>query len=234
MELMTRTVHVLFTFPIKPPPKLPCSNLKSKNNKSKTQSPLSFFLPLRLHRSLCSLKLETKRASLEEIEGEHNKRVVVALYDALVNKDIETAHRLLAPDLEWWFHGPPIHQQHLMSLLTGQPPSSSSSVRPNNNSFIFQYPLSNVVAFGSMVLVEGFSKDWNVSWVHAWTVTNGIITHVREYFNTSVTVTRFGDGGSSISSSPAISTSQPRASCQSVWQSKVSDNKSVPGLVLTL
>ena len=160
---------------------------------------------------------------------------MVALYDALVNRDIETAHRLLAPDhLEWWFHGPPIHQQHLMSLLTGQPPSSSSSVRPDNNSFIFQYPLSNVVAFGSMVLVEGFNKDWNVSWVHAWTVTNGIITQVREYFNTSVTVTRFGDGGSSISSSPAISTSQSRASCQSVWQSKVSDNKSVPGLVLAL
>ncbi|KAB5512950.1 hypothetical protein DKX38_029978 [Salix brachista] len=52
-----------------------------------------------------------------------------------------------------------------------------------------------------MVLVEGFNKDWNVSWVHAWTVTNGIITQVKEYFNTSVTVTRFGDGGS-IASSP--------------------------------
>jgi len=83
-----------------------------------------------------------------------------------------------------------------------------------------------------MVLVEGFNKDWNVSWVHAWTVTNGIITQVKEYFNTSVTVTRFGDGGS-IASSPGI-TSQPRANCQSVWQSKVSDNKSVPGLVLAL
>ncbi|XP_011021438.1 PREDICTED: wound-induced protein 1-like [Populus euphratica] len=117
-----------------------------------------------------------------------------------------------------------------MSLLTGQSPPSSSSVRPNKKSFVF-HPLSNVVSFGSMVLVEGFNKDWNVSWVHAWTVTNGIITQVREYFNTSVTVTRFGDGGSS---SPAISTSQFRASCQSVWQSKVSDNKSVPGLVLAL
>ncbi|CAK7351991.1 unnamed protein product [Dovyalis caffra] len=141
------------------------------------------------------------------------------------------AHHLLAPDLEWWFHGPPIHQQHLMSLLTGQ--SSSSSTTPNNKSFTF-HPLSNIVGFGSMVLVEGFNKDWNVSWVHAWIVTNGIVTQVREYFNTSVTVTRFGDGGSSIASSHAITTSQSGPRCQSVWQSKVSDNKSVPGLVLAL
>jgi ketosteroid isomerase-like protein len=176
------------------------------------------------------LKLATNQASLGEIEEEHNKRVVVALYEALASKDIKTAHRLLPPDLEWWFHGPPIHQQHLISLLTNQSTSTSSSTRPSK-SFIF-HPISNIVAFGSMVLVEGFNKDWNVSWVHAWTVTNGIITQVKEYFNTSVTVTRFGDGGS-IASSLGI-TSQPRANCQSVWQSKVSDNKSVPGLVLAL
>jgi ketosteroid isomerase-like protein len=176
------------------------------------------------------LKLATNQASLGEIEEEHNKRVVIALYEALASKDIKTAHRLLPPDLEWWFHGPPIHQQHLISLLTNQSTSPSSSTRPSK-SFIF-HPISNIVAFGSMVLVEGFNKDWNVSWVHAWTVTNGIITQVKEYFNTSVTVTRVGDGGS-IASSPGI-TSPPRANCQSVWQSKVSDNKSVPGLVLAL
>ncbi|KAB5512886.1 hypothetical protein DKX38_029914 [Salix brachista] len=181
-------------------------------------------------KSLSRLKLATNQASLDEIEEEHNKKVAIALYEALGNKDIKAAYRLLAPDLEWWFHGPPIHQKHLTSFLTNQSTSPSSSTRPSK-SFIF-HPISNIVAFGSMVLVEGFNKDWNVSWVHAWTVTNGIITQVKEYFNTSVTVTRFGDGGS-IASSPGI-TSQPRASCQSVWQSKVSDNKSVPGLVLAL
>lgn len=74
------------------------------------------------------------------------------------------------------------------------------------------------------MLAEGYDEGRSVSWVHAWTVTDGIITQVREYYNTSVTVTRL--------SSPKI-TSQS-GSCQSVWESKLSGNKSVPGLVLAL
>ncbi|CAL8998868.1 unnamed protein product [Prunus brigantina] len=75
-----------------------------------------------------------------------------------------------------------------------------------------------------MVLVEGFDDCRSVSWVHAWTVTDGIITQVREYYNTSVTVTRL--------SSPEIRSQS--GNCQSVWQSKLADNESVPGLVLAL
>ncbi|KAJ4837406.1 hypothetical protein Tsubulata_036921 [Turnera subulata] len=115
-----------------------------------------------------------------------------------------------------------------MNFLTG----SSSSIECDH-SFTFS-PISTV-AFGSMVLCEGFNKEWNISWVHAWSVTDGKITQVREYFNTSVVVTKFGDGGTSQAiSSSKKTTSGSSTSCLSVWQSQLSNNKSVPGLVLAL
>ncbi|MFS7957275.1 putative wound-induced protein Wun1 [Helianthus anomalus] len=38
------------------------------------------------------------------------KSVVLQLYHALSSRDVDTVQKLLAPDLEWWFHGPPSHQ----------------------------------------------------------------------------------------------------------------------------
>ncbi|XVF20390.1 hypothetical protein REPUB_Repub11eG0194500 [Reevesia pubescens] len=155
-------------------------------------------------------------ARLEGQEEEYsNERVVRAFYEALTSRDVETVHRLFASDLEWWFCGPPSHQ-HLMHLVT-------RSTEP----FIF-IPLT-IVAFGSLVIVEGYNKESNVSWIHAWTVTNGIITQVREYFNKSLTVARFGNLEVEGGSTPTV-----LENCQSVWQSKLCDNKSVPGLVLAL
>ncbi|MQM23040.1 hypothetical protein Taro_056101 [Colocasia esculenta] len=176
-----------------------------------------------------------------EVE-EKNKRLVRALYEALNNRDVETVHRLLAPNIEWWFHGPP-SCQHMMRLLTGASP---------DNAFLFD-PVS-IAAFGSTVLVEGqgygLCTEVPVPWIHAWTVTDGIITQVREYFNTSLTVTRLdapesssapstlspsGSGGSNKSRASSSSTSQFH--CAPLWQSKLSGGagkKSVPGLVLAI
>lgn len=166
------------------------------------------------------------------------KRVVRCLYEALNERDVETVHRLLAPDIEWWFHGPP-SCQHMMRLLTGASP---------DDSFVLE-PIS-IAAFGSTVLVEG--QGWGlhsglpVPWIHAWTVTHGIITQVREYFNTSLTVTRVGAPESAASTpSPSSSSSKSRASsstsqhphCVPLWQSRLSGGagkKSVPGLVLAI
>ncbi|XP_010257123.1 PREDICTED: uncharacterized protein LOC104597350 [Nelumbo nucifera] len=164
--------------------------------------------------SLFLPELATSQASLEE---ESSIRVVRALYDALGVRDVETIQRLLAPDIEWWFHGPPSHQ-YMMRLLTGV---------SSDESFVF-VPLS-FAAFGSTVLVEGCDQNRSVSWVHAWTVADGIITQVREYFDTSLTVSRFGKSGPSPSSSSSIR-------CPHLWQSQFTKatGKSVPGLVLAI
>ncbi|XVE58951.1 hypothetical protein DITRI_Ditri05aG0004300 [Diplodiscus trichospermus] len=173
-------------------------------------------LPFPLPRPKSLEELANHQARLEGQEEDYsNERVVRALYEALNSHDVETVHRLLTADLEWRFHGPPSHQ-HLMRLLTG-----------STESFIF-IPL-RIAVFGSLVIVEGYDKERNVSWVHAWTVTNGIITQVREYFNTSLTVARLANSEPEGGSSPTIT-----VNCQSVWQSKLCDDKSVPGLVLAL
>ncbi|XP_022845571.1 wound-induced protein 1 [Olea europaea var. sylvestris] len=108
-----------------------------------------------------------------------------------------------------------------MRLLTG-------TTEEDSTSFIF-LP-HRISAFGSTVLVEGFDQTRSIAWVHAWTVTDGIITQVREYFNTSLTVTRFGktdqSGYSNITS----------LHCPSLWESSLPNRvgKSVPGLVLAI
>ncbi|XP_059627922.1 wound-induced protein 1 [Cornus florida] len=120
----------------------------------------------------------------------------------------------------------------MMRLLTGTASTHDS----------FNFEPQSVATFGSTVLVEGCDHDRLISWVHAWTVTNGIITQVREYFNTSLTVTRFGNTDQSTtsdfsSSSSSSSSSSIRAlHCPSVWESSLSNRvgKSVPGLVLAI
>ncbi|PSR93239.1 Wound-induced protein [Actinidia chinensis var. chinensis] len=101
----------------------------------------------------------------------------------------------------------------MMRLLTGTATSPSDS---------FDFVPQSVAAFGSTVLVEGCDHTRSIAWVHAWTVTDGIITQVREYFNTSLTVTRLGNTGKSSLSdlSPASITS---LYCPSVWESSLSN-----------
>ncbi|OVA06664.1 Wound-induced protein [Macleaya cordata] len=177
-------------------------------------------------------KLANLKATTLDEEGldepSNNKRVVWALYEALSQRDVETVHGLLAPNIEWWFHGPPAHQ-HLMRLLTG---TSSSSIS-------FSFVPSSITSFGSNVLVEGCDLNRSVSWVHAWTVDgDGIISQVREYFNTSLTVTRIGSNWNNNQSSSAASSSLTPISLVDLclWESRLSNTigKSVPGLLIPI
>ncbi|KAK6234423.1 hypothetical protein QUC31_006829 [Theobroma cacao] len=174
----------------------------------------------------------TQEKILEETNK--NQEVVLAFYEALKTRDVETVHQILAPDLEWWFHGPPTHQ-FMMRLLTGA---------SSDDSFHFEVDPLSVTTFGSTVIVEGCDHSRSISWVHAWTVTDGIITQVREYFNTSLTVTRLGNShqsppSPSSPSSPSAPSSTAEITpvhCPSVWESSFSNRvgKSVPGLVLAI
>ncbi|KAL0003461.1 hypothetical protein SO802_017242 [Lithocarpus litseifolius] len=199
------------------------------------------------------LELANSQEILEESDSS-NQRVVEALYEALSSRDVATVHKLVAPDLEWWFHGPPTHQ-YLMRLLTGASSDTSSGGRNNlknkRQDSSFRFAPQTIVSFGPTVLAEGCDHARSIAWVHAWTVTHGVITQIREYFNTSLTVTRFGDSTatatnsdpSSPSASDYESASPPSSTaeitplhCPYLWESSVSDRvgKSVPGLVLAI
>ncbi|WVZ67164.1 hypothetical protein U9M48_016284 [Paspalum notatum var. saurae] len=145
----------------------------------------------------------------QETEEQRNKFLVLRLYEALNAGDHAAVQSLLAPDLEWWFHGPPKHQ-HMMRLLTG-------GGRP------FRFVPRAVDALGSTtVIAEGSTTNGGrYYWVHAWTVgSDGVITQLREYFNTDLTVTR-------------LAKSSNKGVC---WQSRRPDQatNSLPGLVLAL
>ncbi|KAL2332818.1 hypothetical protein Fmac_014031 [Flemingia macrophylla] len=162
-----------------------------------------------------------KRASRKAGSGDSdadssNKRLVLALYDALNSGDSDAVASILAADLEWWFHGPPSHQ-FLMRMLTGDSGHS------------FSFVPQSIVSFGSTVIVEGCDGARSIAWVHAWSIAgDGIISQVREYFNTALTVTRIDHSDQIL---PATSSGLP---C--VWESSVSSRvgKSVPGLVLAI
>lgn len=150
-----------------------------------------------------------RKERLEEAKEERNRWTVLALYEALNARDVEAVQRLLAPDIEWWFHGPPGFQ-HMMKMLTGV-----SSHLP------FDFIPLSVEPFDQTVLVEGCDNSGSVFWVHAWSVSeNGVITQVREYFNTCLTVTRV-----------AFSSGET-----TVWNSRLPETagKSMPGLVLAI
>ncbi|CAM6091895.1 unnamed protein product [Calypogeia fissa] len=81
------------------------------------------------------------------------------------------------------------------------------------------------------VFVEGkHPTKRNLFWVHIWTLEDGLITQLREYFNTGVVVTDLKQ------SLPTASLVQGYP-CNTVWQSqlwKSKEGKSIPGLVLAI
>ncbi|KAE8724367.1 Wound-induced protein 1 [Hibiscus syriacus] len=119
-----------------------------------------------------------------------------------------------------------------MRLLTGA---------SSDDSFRFEFDPLSLTTFGSIVIVEGCDHSRSTTWVHSWTVTDGIINQVRKYLNTSLTVTLLGNSTQSPPSdynpSPSSSTAEITSlHCPSVWESSFSNRvgKSVPGLVLAI
>eukprot|EP01018_Ginkgo_biloba_P033436 Gb_00182 [translate_table: standard] len=73
------------------------------------------------------------KSILEELEEQGNiKWVVRALYVALRCGNVETMHRILVANLEWWFHGPSFYQQHKMRLLIGASTYREFSFNPKS------------------------------------------------------------------------------------------------------
>ncbi|XP_020578790.1 wound-induced protein 1-like [Phalaenopsis equestris] len=137
-------------------------------------------------------------------DEENSRGTVLLLYGALEARDPELVQQLLAPNLDWRFHGPRSHQ-HMKRLLTGEHDR-------------FQFLIQSIELVGTIVIAEGTDRAGDVFWVHAWTVSDGVITQLREYFNTSVTVRSLG------------------GRCGSVWRSRIPESvgKRLPSLVLPI
>lgn len=139
-----------------------------------------------------------------------SKAIVEALYKALANGQSETVTKLLACDLEWWFHGPP-KRHHMMRVLTGE---------STYKEFTFE-PKSITVIGDDSVIVEGWEGAHY--WIHLWTIKDGLITKFREYFNTWLTVQELRPW-------------EVRQKSATLWQSQPRDlyERSLPALMIAM
>ncbi|KAI3414487.1 uncharacterized protein J3R85_016236 [Psidium guajava] len=157
--------------------------------------------------------MASSEIELTKPESAKHKTTVEALYGALAIGNSDKVAKLLASDLEWWFHGPP-SCQHMMRVLTGESDYSAFPFRPRTTT-----------ALGDdCVVAEGW-EGAHAYWVHVWTLKNGIITQFREYFNTWLTVREV--------SSPRW---EAAGASHTLWQSQPSDrfDRSLPGLLLPI
>lgn len=165
-----------------------------------------------------------RRGTLRELLAEdpepRNRKVVRELYKALARSDKETIARLIITsedqDLEWWFHGPP-NCQYMMRMLTGESRQLEFKFRPRS-----------IAGIADFVIVEGWSKGTKSAyWVHVWTVKQGIITQLREYFDTWITVIcRVSSDGNC----------DHKDETSRLWRSEPKEgfNRSLPDVLLTI
>lgn len=148
----------------------------------------------------------------QKVEMQNKARVEV-LYKALLGQGtMDNVAKLLASDLEWWFHGPP-QCHHMMKVLTGETDHTKG----------FRFEPKQVTAIGDCVIAEGW--EGKAYWVHVWTLKNGLITQFREYFNTWLVVRDLR--------TPRREDSKDS---MTLWESQPRDlyHRSLPGLVLTI
>ncbi|KAG0591304.1 hypothetical protein KC19_1G165000 [Ceratodon purpureus] len=105
----------------------------------------------------------------------NNECILRCFYNALAMGNTGLLSHLLAEDLDLWFHGPRCHQ-HMSKLLTGVTSHRSVALTP-----------SSILATRNFVIAEGVCGEV-ASWVHIWTVEEGKLIQLREFWNTAVWV----------------------------------------------
>lgn len=156
---------------------------------------------------------------------EDKKKMVLRLYKGISRGEADKVSALLAPDLDWWFHGPP-GRDHMMRILTGAEEDWGRR---------FRFRPRRVEEAGHWVVAEGWEVGDDAYWVHAWVIDRGIVTQFRECFNTTVTVRelvpKFPTNKSAAAGWP---TGGGRSAGITVWESQERLGRPLPGLVLTI
>lgn len=136
-----------------------------------------------------------------------NERILRCFYNALASGNTVLVNSLLAKDLDLWFRGPPFHQ-HMSKLLTGIFSFRSVTLIP-----------SSILATRNIVIVGGESVCQEVAWVHIWTVKEGKLVQLQEYWNTAVSI----NSSACLTSDSCCSKRQLPLQSTSpiVWQSKL-------------
>jgi ketosteroid isomerase-like protein len=138
-------------------------------------------------------------ARFKEVQ-EQNIALTRHLYAAFTQGDVAALLEVLSPDIDWLFYGPAdipfaghYHGHQQVSEFFAQALDTSEFLLFEPREFL---PGVNTV------LVQGFERVrarptgcvWETEWAHVFTIHNGKIQKLREYYDTSVIVAAFRAG----------------------------------------
>ncbi|CAM6080119.1 unnamed protein product [Sphagnum tenellum] len=176
--------------------------------------------------------------------------LVKRLYDAIRDEDVTTIQALLAPELDWWYHGPYGHQ-HMKFLLTGITRFHTFGFIPTdfwvigNRVFVEGHGLLMQELPSAATTVDSLNSSSTArsSWVHVWTVKDKkVLVVLREYVNTAIIVTSVttpcinNNTSATTRSSVCINDLSCSDSSETLWQSSLARTRdeNIPGIVLAI
>ncbi|CAK9861365.1 unnamed protein product [Sphagnum jensenii] len=176
--------------------------------------------------------------------------LVKRLYDAIRDEDVTTIQALLAPELDWWYHGPYGHQ-HMKFLLTGITRFHTFGFVPTdfwvigNRVFVEGHGLLMQELPSAAATVDSLNSSSTArsSWVHVWTVKDKkVLVVLREYVNTAIIVTSVttpcinNNTSATTISSDCLNDLSCSDSSETLWQSSLARTRdeNIPGIVLAI
>lgn len=204
-------------------------------------------------RSSSSSSISGRRVSeILQSNNDNEKQLLVnlvkRLYDAIRDEDVTTIQALLAPELDWWYHGP-YGRQHMKFLLTGITRFHTFGFIPTdfwvigNRVFVEGHGLLMQELPSAATTVDSLNSSSTArsSWVHVWTVKDKkVLVVLREYVNTAIIVTSVTtpciNNNTSATSSDCINDLSCSDSSETLWQSSLARTRdeNIPGIVLAI
>ncbi|HEX8552736.1 MAG TPA: nuclear transport factor 2 family protein [Abditibacteriaceae bacterium] len=136
---------------------------------------------------------------MEEIEQrqQENAALIQALYAAFEQRDIAGIVELLADDIDWLFFGP--SEIPFAGHYRGHAEVAGFFEKALGTSDFLVFEPREVIPGFTNVLVQGFERVrarstdriWETDWAHVFTIADGKIVKLREYYDTAVMVEAF-------------------------------------------
>jgi ketosteroid isomerase-like protein len=128
---------------------------------------------------------------------EENIALVKQLYAAFAEQNIASLLQVLSDDIDWLFYGP--SDIPFAGHYCGHQQVASFFAKALETSEFLLFEPREFLPGSNMVLVQGFERVrvkangrvWETDWAHVFTIGNGKIIKLREYYDTSVMVTAF-------------------------------------------
>lgn len=126
-----------------------------------------------------------------------NAALVRRLYSAFGDGDIPGILSLLSNDIDWLFFGPP--EIPFAGHYRGHEEVAAFFQKAFDTSEFLVFEPREIIPGLNNALVQGFERVqakatgrvWETDWAHVFSISDGKIVKLREYYNTAVMVSAF-------------------------------------------